>query len=73
MKNLTLGGESVSRATYTPPRRAAWESEATFLNIFGCINHMDLIQSALDRTHLDACFDMLDYMYMRYRKFFRIG
>ena len=49
------------------------QNEATFLNIFGCINRMDLIQSVLDRKHLDACFDMLDYMYMMYGKFVRIG
>ena len=56
-----------------PPRPPPRGGEATFLNIFGCINRMDLIQSALDRTHLDACFDMLDYMFVRYRKFFRTG
>ena len=33
---------------------------------------VNLIQNELHRTHLDACFDMLEYMYMRYRKFFRI-
>ena len=52
-------------AVASPPPRPLLGGKATFLNIFGCINRMDLIQSALDNTHLDACLDMLDYMYFR--------
>ena len=47
--------------------------EAIFQNIFGCISRMDLIQSAMDKLHLDACFDMLKCWYRMYIEFSRMG
>ena len=55
-----------------PPRPAPSGGEATFINIFGCINRMDLIQSAMDRPHLGTSFDMLKCWYMVYIKFFKV-